>query len=109
MKGSQGKNSGRNRIEAGEGLCLLACSPWLAWFSFNFLSFFVFKFVRTWFLGSHGYPGTYSVDQAVLNLSASASQVLGFKLCATTCGYKFLKVFVLLKTRRGEILMSFIL
>lgn len=80
MKGSQGKNSGRNRIEAGEGLCLLACSPWLAWFSFNFLSFFVFKFVRTWFLGSHGYPGTYSVDQAVFNLPALASQVLGLTM-----------------------------
>jgi hypothetical protein len=38
---------------------------------------------------SPGYPGTHFVDQAVLELrnpSASASQVLGLKLCATTAG-----------------------
>jgi hypothetical protein len=36
---------------------------------------------------SLGFPGTYSVDQADLelrNLPASASQMLGLKACATT-------------------------
>jgi hypothetical protein len=40
-------------------------------------------------LYSPGCPGTHSVDQAGLelrNLPASASQVLGLKLCATTPG-----------------------
>jgi hypothetical protein len=47
---------------------------------------FVFK---TGFLCSPGCPGTYSVDQAGLELRnppASASQVLGLKACATTPG-----------------------
>jgi hypothetical protein len=38
-------------------------------------------------LCSPGYPGTHSVDQAGLELRnppASASQVLGLKVCATT-------------------------
>jgi hypothetical protein len=41
-------------------------------------------------LYSPGCPGTHSVDQAGLefrNPPASASQVLGFKACATTPGY----------------------
>jgi hypothetical protein len=43
-------------------------------------------------LYSSGCPGTYSVDQAGLelrNLPASASQVLGLKACATTPGFVF--------------------
>jgi hypothetical protein len=49
-------------------------------------------------LGSPGCPGTHSVDQADLklkDLSASASQVLGLKACATTAwhGAPFLTEF----------------
>jgi hypothetical protein len=43
------------------------------------------------FLCSLGYSGTHSVDQAGLelrNLPASASQVLGLKVCTTTAHYK---------------------
>jgi hypothetical protein len=50
-------------------------------FVFCFFVFFVFS------LCSPGYPGTHSIEQAVLvfrNLPASASQVLGLKVCATT-------------------------
>jgi hypothetical protein len=62
----------------------------------NFLHFptlvFVFAFVyvfvfETEFLYSPSCPGTHSVDQAGLELRnppASASQVLGLKVCATT-------------------------
>ena len=42
-------------------------------------------------LSSPGYPGTYSVDQASLELRnppGSASQVLGLKACATTAWRK---------------------
>jgi hypothetical protein len=49
-------------------------------------------------LYSPGCPGTYFVDQAVLELRnppASASQVLGLKACATMPGY-FLKELYLL-------------
>ena len=35
-------------------------------------------------LCSLGCPGTHSVDQALRNLPASASKVLGLKVCATT-------------------------
>jgi hypothetical protein len=54
---------------------------------------FVFCFVLVCFfrdrvsLCSPGCPGTHSVDPAVLelrNLPASASRVLGLKVCATT-------------------------
>jgi len=41
-------------------------------------------------LYSPGYPGTHFVDQAGLELRnppASASQVLGLKVCATTPGF----------------------
>jgi hypothetical protein len=41
-------------------------------------------------LYSPGCPGTHSVDQAGLelrNLPASASQVLGLKVCATTSSF----------------------
>jgi hypothetical protein len=44
---------------------------------------------------SPGCPGTHSVDQAGLelrNLPASASQVLGLKMCATTPGFTSLLV-----------------
>jgi hypothetical protein len=44
-------------------------------------------FFQAGFLCSLGYHGTHSVDQAGLKLrnpSASASQVLGLKVCATT-------------------------
>jgi hypothetical protein len=56
--------------------------------SFLFFSFFFFfSFRDRVSLCSPGYPGTRSVDQAGLKLrnpSASASQVLGQKACATT-------------------------
>jgi hypothetical protein len=44
-------------------------------------------------LYSSGCPGAHSVDQAVLelrNLPASASQVLGLKVCATTARWKII-------------------
>jgi hypothetical protein len=50
-------------------------------FHLNFYSFFFF------FWNSPGCPGTHFVDQAGLelrNLPASAFQVLGLKVCATT-------------------------
>jgi hypothetical protein len=49
--------------------------------------YFCFVFLRQVSLCSPGYPGTHSVDQAGLelrNLPASASQVLGLKVCTTT-------------------------
>jgi hypothetical protein len=52
----------------------------------GFFSFFVFFQDRV-SLCSPGYPGTHSVVQAGLELRnppASASQVLGLKVCATT-------------------------
>jgi hypothetical protein len=67
------------------------------WFSFLFVVF-VFVFVVVVFqdrvsLCSSGCPGTHSVDQAGLQLrnppasaSASASGVLGLKVCATMPG-----------------------
>jgi hypothetical protein len=56
--------------------------------------FFIFYFLLFLYrvsLYSPGYSGTYSVDQAGLelrNLPASASQVLGLKVCATTAQHK---------------------
>ncbi|EDL12147.1 mCG145184, partial [Mus musculus] len=50
---------------------------------------FLFVFRDRVSLCSPGCPGTHSVDQAGLELrnsSASASQVLGLKACATTPG-----------------------
>jgi hypothetical protein len=50
---------------------------------------FYFLFFKTWFLCSLGCPGTYSVDQAGLelrNLPASVSPVLGLKVCAPPPG-----------------------
>jgi hypothetical protein len=55
--------------------------------SFFFVCLLVFCFFETGFLCSPGYPGTHFVDQAGLELRnppASASQVLGLKVCATT-------------------------
>jgi hypothetical protein len=51
------------------------------------LFFFFFFFRDRVSLCSPGYPGTHSVDQAGLELRnppASASRVLGLKVCATT-------------------------
>jgi hypothetical protein len=60
---------------------------------FCLLLFFFFNFFRDRVsLCSPGCPGTYSVDQAGLELRnspASASQVLGLKACATTPGFLF--------------------
>jgi hypothetical protein len=70
------------------------------------LFFFVFVFVFRDRVSLHspGCPGAHFVDQAGLelrNLPASASRVLGLKVCATTPG----KVFLFLGGwRRGEIL-----
>jgi hypothetical protein len=56
----------------------------------SILSFFFFSLWFFWdrvFLCRPGCPGTHSVDQAGLelrNLPASASQVLGLKVCATS-------------------------
>jgi hypothetical protein len=55
----------------------------------NFFLFFFFFRDRV-FLFSPGCPGTHSVDQAGLELRnspASASQVLGLKVCATMPGF----------------------
>jgi hypothetical protein len=61
----------------------------------NFNKFFFFFFFLVFrdrvSLCSLGCAGTHSVDQAGLelrNLPASASQVLGLKVCATTPGLK---------------------
>ena len=54
---------------------------------FLFFFFFFLVFQDRVSLCSLGCPGTHSLDQAgreLRNLSASASQVLGLKACATT-------------------------
>ena len=56
------------------------CTTWFIWFWF-------LVFGDKVSLCSPGYPGTYSVEQAGLELRdprASASQVLGLKACTTT-------------------------
>jgi hypothetical protein len=61
------------------------------WFWFWFFGFLVFQDRVS--LYSPGCPGTHFVDQAGLELRnppASASQVLGLKVCATTRGSKLL-------------------
>jgi hypothetical protein len=58
---------------------------------------FCFVFQNRVSLFSSGSPGTHSVDQAVLELRnppASASQVLGLKVCATTAQRKGIFIFV---------------
>jgi hypothetical protein len=56
--------------------------------SSDFIFYYLFIYFRDRvFLCSVGYPGTHSVDQTGLELRsppASASQVLGLKVCATT-------------------------
>jgi hypothetical protein len=54
--------------------------------------FFLFLFFETGFLYSPGCPGTHFVDQAGLELRnppASASWVLGLKVCTITPGWWF--------------------
>jgi hypothetical protein len=72
-------------------VCLFVCCFWfgLVWFGLVWFglvcSFLVFRDRVS--LCSPGCPGTHFVDQAGLelrNLPASASQVLGLKVCATT-------------------------
>ena len=65
-------------------LCLLFVIFLHACWCFLFVCLFVFE---TGFLCSPGCAGTHFVDQAGLelrNLPASASQVLGLKVCVTT-------------------------
>jgi hypothetical protein len=53
----------------------------------NLFSFFFFSFSFFFFFGQGFCPGTHSVDQAGLELRdppASASQMLGLKVCTTT-------------------------
>jgi hypothetical protein len=85
------------------------------WFLFRI---FVLFFRDRVSLCSPGCPGTHFVDQAGLELRnppASASRVLGLKVCATTAwpGFFFLKIYLLLlyvkfsiadirRTRRGH-------
>ena len=63
--------------------------------TFLFVWFLVFRDRVS--LSSAGCPGTHFVDQAGLelrNLPASASQVLGLKVCATTPGSNYFFVVV---------------
>jgi hypothetical protein len=65
----------------------------LVWFVSLFLFLFLFLFRDRVSLCSPGCPGTHLVDQAGLefrNPPASASQVLGLKVCATTARPLFL-------------------
>jgi hypothetical protein len=65
---------------------VIGTSSFIAFFFFSLLFFFFFLRDRV-SLCSPGCPGTHSVDQAGLelrNLPASASQVLGLKVCTTT-------------------------
>jgi hypothetical protein len=60
---------------------------WLVGFGFDFVFVFCFFFRDRVSLCSLGCPGIHSVDQAGLklrNLPASASQVLGLKVCTAT-------------------------
>ena len=61
----------------------------MSFLNFFFIFYLFFCFLETGFfcVASPGYPGTHSVVQASLELrdpSASASQMLGLKACATT-------------------------
>jgi hypothetical protein len=71
--------------------------------SFSFFSLLFFLFLLLVFrdrvsLYSPGCPGTHFVDQAglkLINLPASASQVLGLKACATTARPSFSFFFII--------------
>jgi hypothetical protein len=67
---------------------------------------FCFVFQDRVYLCSSGCPGTHFVDQAGLklrNLPASASQVLGLKVCATTARPDFLlKKYLEINTRNKK-------
>jgi hypothetical protein len=76
-------------------VCLFVC----VCFWFGLVWFGLVWFGLVWFfrdrvsLYSPGCPGTHSVDKAGLelrNLPASASQVLGLKVCTTTAWLHFL-------------------
>jgi hypothetical protein len=55
----------------------------VVWFGLVFGGVGGITFFKTGFSVKPGYPGTHSVDQAVLDLPAAASQVLWLKACAT--------------------------
>jgi hypothetical protein len=70
--------------------------------------FCLFGWLVGWFLQnsvslcSSGCPGSHSVDHAGLKLRnppASASQVLGLKVCATTARHVFSIIFIFLKSQ----------
>jgi hypothetical protein len=76
-----------------------------------FIYLFIYFFRDRVSLNSPGCPGTHFVDQAGLelkNLPASASRVLGLKVCATVPGdhfifyfYLFIYLFIYLFLRQG--------
>ena len=73
-------------------LFLFICFIVFIWFGLVWFFFFFFPETEL----SLGYPGTHSVEHAVLelrNLPASAFQVLGLKVCATTTQLIFVLVF----------------
>jgi hypothetical protein len=85
IEGGQSRNLkiGTDTESRGELLYKLTQLPLLLLLLFCFVLFFRDRVS----LYSLGCPGTHSVDQAGLelrNLPASASQVLGLKVCATT-------------------------
>jgi hypothetical protein len=74
-------------------LCIVLCFYLVGFLSYTFFFFFLFLVFRDRVsLCSPGCPGTHFVDQAGLelrNLPASASQVLGIKVCTTTPGLSY--------------------
>jgi hypothetical protein len=81
----------------------------LVWFGFFFF-FLVFRDRVSLYRYSLGCLGTHSVDQAGLELrnsSASGSQVLGLKMCATIPGWVFLFCFLLITLFTLQMLSSF--
>jgi hypothetical protein len=74
-------------VWSGLVLVLVCFFVFIYLFLFFGLFFVCFVFQERVSLCSHGCPGTHFVDQAGLELRnppASASQVLGLKVCATT-------------------------
>jgi hypothetical protein len=72
-------------------LLLLLLFGFFCFFFFFLFSFFGFRDRVSWC--SPGCPGTHSVDQAALELrnpSASASQMLGLKVCVTSNQLKYM-------------------